>query len=153
METTEESGRGRTKLKKAVILYNSRTGTTRKLGENIHAFLEENNIVSEIRDINDQQGLPFGNADYVFLGCWTSGLLLIRQKPEKNWVRFAGSLPPLESCRTILFTTYKLRTGSMFRNMVKCLNLTGDTDEVTWLASRNGILPAADRELLAKVIN
>ena len=153
METPEESGRGRTKLKKAVILYNSRTGTTRKLGENIQAFLEESNIFSEIRDINEPQELPISNADYVFLGCWSSGLLLIMQKPEKNWVRFAAALPPLESRRTVLFTTYKLRTGSMFRNMVKCLKLVGDTEEVTWLASRNGFLPAADRDLLAKVIN
>jgi len=153
METPKEPGSGRTKLKKAIILYNSRTGTTRKLGENIHAFLTENNIVSEIRDIKEQQGQALNNADYVFLGCWTSGLLFIGQKPEKNWVRFAAGLPPLESRRTVLFTTYKIRTGSMFRNMAKCLNLVGVTDEVTWLESRNGALPASYRDQLAKVIN
>ncbi len=41
----------------------------------------------------------------------------------------------------------------MFRNMAKCLNLVGVTDEVTWLESRNGALPASYRDQLAKVIN
>lgn len=141
-------------MKKAAIFYNSKTGTTRKLGENIHQFLLENNISSEIWDINEFElnGFSLSNVDYIFMGCWTSGLFLLMQKPEKNWVVFAKKLPQLDCTKTILFTTYKIRTGSMFRNMRKQLHFSGTVNKLTEIASRDGRLPEKCRNELVNLI-
>ena len=63
----------------------------------------------------------FDNPDYVFLGCWTSGLFVILQHPEAAWVEFAEILPSLPDAKLALFTTYKILTGSMFKNMYQHL--------------------------------
>jgi hypothetical protein len=108
-------------MKKAIIIYNSKTGTTKKLGEGIFDYLLVNgvhpNLIS-IDDFNYDNSLEY---DLFFLGCWTSGLLFFLQRPEKIWIDFAQKLPYLSSDKTILFTTYKIRTGSMFREMRKYL--------------------------------
>ncbi len=41
------------------------------------------------------------------------------QKPEKSWVEFAKKLLSQQEAKVALFTTYKILTGSMFRNMYK----------------------------------
>jgi hypothetical protein len=58
-------------------------------------------------------------ADYIFFGCWTSGLMIMLQKPEQSWVEFVKQLPDRQDPKVALFTTYKILTGSMFRNMYK----------------------------------
>jgi hypothetical protein len=58
-------------------------------------------------------------ADYIFFGCWTSGLMIMLQKPEKSWGEFTEKLPSKQETKVALFTAYKILTGSMFRNMYK----------------------------------
>ena len=58
-------------------------------------------------------------ADYIFFGCWTSGWMIMMQKPEKSWVEFTETLPSKHDTKVALFTTYKILTGSMFRKMSK----------------------------------
>jgi hypothetical protein len=45
--------------------------------------------------------------------------MIMCQKPEQSWVEFAEKLPSKKDTKVALFTTYKLLTGSMFRNMYK----------------------------------
>ena len=74
------------------------------------------------------------------------------QHPEKAWVDFAAKLPSMPDVKVALFTTYKILTGSMFRNMYKQLKgkFTAPSLE---LKSRNGFLSAADKEKLDSIIN
>jgi flavodoxin len=127
-------------MKKAVIIYRSKTGTTKKLGERIYDYLQKNGILAHIRSIDEIQNLDFLEYDFFFLGCWTSGLLFFMQRPEKSWIDFAQKLPVLKSERTILFTTYKLRTGSMFSEMRKYLRFADDSGNFYEVKSRNGQL-------------
>ena len=140
-------------MKKALILYNSKTGTTKKLGEDIHEFLCENNIISDIKSIDEVTDFTFPGIDYFFLGCWTSGLFVVMQRPEKLWVEFAKKLPVIDSTRTALFTTYMLSTGSMFRNMKKHLKYEKKTNTFPEIKSRNGYLPEYYKDLIKKFIN
>lgn len=59
------------------------------------------------------------NADYILTGCWTKGLFVVFQKPDEIWSAFAQKLPVPEGAKIALFATYKIRTGSMFKNMEK----------------------------------
>ena len=91
------------------------------------------------------------NDDYVLLGCWTSGLMVILQHPEKKWVEFANKLPSMPDAKLALFTTYKILTGSMFRSMYKRLNGRFKPAALN-LKSRNELLSEDDKRALDNYI-
>lgn len=138
-------------MKTAVILYHSKTGTTRKYAEEITSYLETKGILVKISPIQAYWEDLLEDADYVFLGCWTSGLMVMFQHPEKEWVDFAAKLPAMQSAKLVLFTTYKILTGSMFRNMTKHLKGRFEAPSLE-LKSRNGLLSAADKENLDSIL-
>lgn len=137
-------------MKRALIIYNSQTGTTRNLGIDIRNLCQANGIESKIVDTKEFTTDLLENADYLFLGSWTHGLMICLQHPDKLWVSFTKSLPEIKGKKIVLFTTYKLATGSMFRKMRKLIKC-GATDVVLELKSRNGNLNESNTVLLNKV--
>ncbi|HNW50088.1 MAG TPA: flavodoxin family protein [Prolixibacteraceae bacterium] len=138
-------------MKKALIVYNSKTGITKKFGQEIDNFCIQNGLKTEIVSIDEFKKEALDGIDYLFLGCWTSGLMILLQHPEQSWVKFADSLPQLKGMKIVLFTTYKLATGSMFKKMmahIKC----DPTNIVLELKSRNGKLLDANAVLLKGVL-
>jgi flavodoxin len=109
-------------MKKAIIIYNSKKGTTKYFGEEIAAFLIDKNIDAKAISIYDAKPEIVNEADYVLLGAWTHGMMIVLQHPDKPWVKFAKQLPDIKDKKVGLFTTYKIATGSMFRKMKKHLS-------------------------------
>ena len=138
-------------MKKAFILYNSRTGITRKFAEEINDFLNKNNIPSGIKSIDQYDAGDLSDCQYLFLGCWTHGLMVLLQHPDKKWVNFAKNLPDLNGRKIILFTTYKLATGSMFRKMKAHIHCNPG-DLVLELKSRNGHLNETQKKELTEIV-
>jgi flavodoxin len=138
-------------MKTAVIIYHSKTGTTKKYAEEITSYLEAKGIDVRLSSTQSFKGEILNNADYVFLGCWTNGLMFILQHPEKAWVDFAAKLPSMPDVKVGLFTTYKILTGSMFRNMYKQLKGKFSTPSME-LKSRNGFLSITDKEKLDSIV-
>jgi hypothetical protein len=90
--------------------------------------------------------------DYLFLGCWTSGLFVIRQHPDEPWLAFAREMPKLPSAfeggpKVALFTTYKLATGSQFPRMRAAIAGKTSPPELE-LRSKDGMLSPKDDEAL-----
>jgi len=138
-------------MKTAVIVYHSKTGTTKKYAEEIASYLKSKGVSTRISSIQAFQGNLLSDSDLVFLGCWTNGLMFILQHPEKEWVDFATKLPSVPDVKVALFTTYKILTGSMFRNMYK--QLTGKFAPPSLeLKSRNGSLSEKDKQALDNLI-
>jgi flavodoxin len=108
-------------MKKAAIVYRSRTGTTQRLAKEIGAFLATRAIEPTVVSIGECDVRALGDVDYLFLGCWTSGLMVVLQHPDQPWIEFARDLPAIAGPRVGLFTTYKLASGSMFAQMRKHL--------------------------------
>jgi len=133
-------------MKNAIIIYNSKHGTTKKYAEEIGAYLAQKGIGIETLSIGEYAESALAGVDYLFLGCWTSGLFFFLQHPEKIWKDFAAKLPTKLNAKISLFTTYKLLTGSMFKNMRKEFKFSADSS--TELKSRNGLLSQADKTLL-----
>jgi flavodoxin len=102
---------------KASIIYNSHSGTTKAFASAIGTYLSEKGIENRVGSIDNYNREFLASADIVLLGCWTSGLMIIAQHPDRPWQHFASRLPDLLGKRMGLFTTYKLATGSMFRRM------------------------------------
>lgn len=137
---------------KAVVIYHSKTGTTKKYAEAIGDYLRLKKTEVALTSIQEYKDEVLEQTDYLFLGCWTQGLLFFLQHPEKEWIDFAEKLPDIPKPKVALFTTYKILTGSMFRNMRNHLkeniNIT-----FTELKSRNGILSETDKKTLDDLIN
>jgi hypothetical protein len=66
------------------------------------------------------------------------------QHPEKEWIEFTKKLPDLTNKRIVLFTTYKLLTGSIFRSMKKHLQ-PASLNLVLTLKSRGQTLSEQDK--------
>lgn len=139
-------------MKKAVIIYNTKSGITKKFAEEIGAFLKIKELAIHILSIEDYKDEIIDDANYLFLGCWTSGLFLFMQHPNNSWKEFASKLPNGIKSKTALFTTYKMLTGSMFGIMRKYLD--GKINSCpTELKSRNGLLSESDKTTLVEFIN
>lgn len=137
--------------KKATIVYHSKRGTTQKYAAEIAFYLKKKGIESKVTSVQKFINKDITAVDYIFFGCWTSGLFFILQHPEKEWIQFAKSIPQNLTAKPALFTTYKIRTGSMFRNMNKFLQ--GKTHEATLLLqSRNGELTEFNKNIIDKFL-
>jgi flavodoxin len=144
----EETG-----LKKAIVVYRSHTGVTRRYGEEIGAFLGARGVSAQVVSVGECDMSALAGADYLLLGCWTSGLFVVLQHPDEPWLAFVRDMPAIAGPRprVALFTTYKLRTGSQFPKMRAAL--AGKTAEPALeLQSRTGHLSAADERALEQFI-
>jgi flavodoxin len=131
-------------MKQAIVIYHSRTGTTKKYAAEIGKYLESKSITVKVISTADFQPGMTENMDYVLLGCWTNGLFFILQHPDKAWKDFARKLQAATEAKLALFTTYKFVTGSMFRKMN--VHLVGKfSSPVIYLQSRNGSLSKSDQ--------
>ena len=110
-------------MKRAVIIFHSKTGITRSYAEEIEEYLQTKGLEVTSLSIREYKDGVSDNADYLLLGCWTSGLMVFFQHPDKEWKEFASGFKNNGATPTILFTTYKILTGSMFKKMAR--ELTG----------------------------
>ena len=134
-------------MEKAVLLYNSKTGTTGRYAQEIGNYIEKKEIEVQVSSIQDYHEQMLDDADYVIRGCWTNGLMVVLQHPEAAWKDFTAKLPSMPNAKLGLFTTYKILTGSMFRNMNK--ELAGKFAKHSLeLKSRDGTLSKRDETAL-----
>jgi flavodoxin len=134
-------------MKRAVIVYRSRTGTTRRLAQEIGAFLATREILPEVVSVGECDVEALRDVDLLLLGCWTGGLMIAAQHPDKPWIDFVQAMPVLTGPRIGLFTTYKLATGRMFGQMRRHLAGRAPAPALE-LKSRNGRLSDSNRRAL-----
>ncbi len=134
-------------MKNALIVYHSKTGTTQKFGNEIGSLCTKAGLRTNTISINEFTREALDGVDYVFLGCWTHGLMVLFQHPDEQWVKFAKTLPELNGKKIVLFTTYKIATGSMFKKMRMHIKCNSD-DVVLELKSRDGSFSEGYADLL-----
>jgi flavodoxin len=144
-------------VKKAIVVYRSHSGVTRRYGEEIAAFLTGKGVVAQVVSVGECDMSTLAAADYLFLGCWTSGLFIVGQHPDEPWLAFVRDMPALAATpgsgpRTALFTTYQLRTGSQFPRMRAALAGKSAVPQLE-LQSRNGHVSPADEKALEKFVS
>jgi flavodoxin len=137
-------------MKKAIIIYNSKTGNTKHFAGEISKYLKSRNIETDVISIFDYTPEQITNSDIVLLGCWTSGWMIMFQHPQKVWKEFAAKLPDLSEKKLALFTTYKIATGSMFRNMKKHISHINLTD-TPLIKSKNGELSNSIKAIINNI--
>lgn len=138
-------------MKKAVIIVHSKTGITRMYAEEMEEYLRNKAVEVTLLSIREYKSGVCADADLVMLGCWTSGLMIFFQHPEKAWNEFAVGFENTGEAKTILFTTFKILTGSMFNKMIRQLG-TKVSRPFALLRSRNGSLSEKDKNTLDEFI-
>ena len=143
-------------MARAVVVYRSHSGVTRRYGEQIAAFLAGQGIAAQVVSVGECDMSTLASADYLLLGCWTSGLFVVRQHPDEPWLAFVRDMPALGTTaapgpKIALFTTYKLRTGSQFGRMRAALAGKTAAPQLE-LKSRNGRLSPTDEKALARFL-
>ena len=121
----------------AAIVFESRTGVTRQFAEEIGDHLAGRGVQIRVEPVDECDPASLAGSDLVLLGCWTSGIFVAFQHPDDAWVAFAQRLPAIPGARVALFTTYRLATGRMFREMRRHLP-AGFPEPSLELRSRNG---------------
>lgn len=138
-------------MKQAIVVYRSHSGVTRRYGEEIAAFLTARGIAARVVSVGECDLESLADADYLLLGCWTSGLFVILQHPDEPWLAFVREMPATPQPKVALFTTYQLRTGSQFPKMRAALAGKTASPQLE-LKSRNGHLSAADERSLEQFL-
>ncbi len=134
-------------MKRAAVVYRSRSGVTRRYAEAIGELLRARGVETRVESVGDCDPAALATVDYLLLGCWTNGLFVILQHPDEPWLAFARAMPTASGPRVGLFTTYRLATGTMFAKMREALagRIPAPTVE---LKSRDGRLSEANRRAL-----
>ena len=78
--------------------------------------------------------------------------MIVAQHPDRAWKEFVKDMPSIRNKTLVLFTTYKIATGSMFRKMEKVLADKSDPPNAI-LKSRSKDLTAKNRSTLEALIN
>ena len=134
-------------MKRAIIFYQSKTGTTKHYAQEIGTYLQTKKIETLWFPVEEYHENLIENIDFLILGCWTKGLMVLLQKPDEIWNNFARKLPVSTNRKVALFATYKIRTGSMFKNMQKQMGQLSNFI-LPKLKSRNGKLSDEDKLVL-----
>ena len=137
---------------KITIVYQSRKGKTALYARAMAMYLWQKGASVSLCATSDFVKEKLEHCDCLMLGCWTSGWFVINQHPNKIWVEFAekylqGELPR----NLLLFTTYKICTGSLFKRMKSKMNLRR-VESIQFLKSKTGILSADDKIVLDEIV-
>jgi flavodoxin len=94
---------------KALVIWESLTGTTRKAAEQIATGLRAGGIETSVSPVAAIDLAALSAADVVVVGSWTDGLVFVGQKPGRQsrlW-----SLPFLTGKRAFVYCTYAVDAG------------------------------------------
>ncbi len=115
---------------KVAVIYESRTGNTARAAQMIGAALQD--LENEVGVWpTDKVNLDFlTDADLVFLGTWTDGLIIAGHRPGGSAHLLA--MPGIWNKPTVGFVTYAFRAGKVVDKLADVVTLLGGK----WLGGR-----------------
>lgn len=102
---------------KTLIVYQSRKATTKKFAEEIAKRVQKLYGNVTLKSIEETTASDIQQSDLLFLGGRTAGKYIFGQKPDQEWVEFTKRMPGANGKKTVLFTTYDISTGKVFKHM------------------------------------
>jgi flavodoxin len=101
---------------KAVIIYNSLTGTTEKAAHRIASELKALRVDATPVPIDEADDATVAGVDLVVVGTWTDGIVVLGQKPAgKKKLR---NLPSLAGKKAVVYCTYAVDPGKTLEKLV-----------------------------------
>jgi flavodoxin len=94
---------------KALVIWESLTGTTHKAAERIAAGLRAEGVDASTSPVTRVDLAALSAADVVVLGSWTDGLVFVGQKPGRQSRMW--SMPFLTGKKAFVYCTYAVDAG------------------------------------------
>lgn len=89
------------------------------LAESVATFMKSLGGEVIIVSVFDYKLEDLHNITHLFLGCWTRVRFLKGQCPQKEWIQVIESIDYSRFCHVILFTTYNIVKGTMYKSVLK----------------------------------
>lgn len=110
---------------KAVVLYESMTGNTKRAAELIGGALAAGGDDVTVRPVTDIDYHELAVADVAFIGTWVDGLVLFGQRPGR--AARLRKLPVLDRKPVAVFCTYAVNAGHALDKTADLLAAKGAT--------------------------
>ena len=134
---------------KAVVLYESLTGNTRKAAGIIGAQLEKRGVEATVANITAIPYQALAEADLVVVGTWTDGLVLFGQRPGRSGR--LKKLPYISGKRCAVFVTYAIDAGNVLDKLVALMEDRG-AEVLGGLAIRRDDLAGGSTDFVERVL-
>ena len=134
---------------KAVVIYESLTGNTRKAAGFIGAQLERGGVETTVASITAVPYQALAEADLVIVGSWTDGLVLFGQKPGRSGR--LKKLPYISGKRCAVFCTYAIDAGSVLDKMVALMEDRG-AEVIGGMTIRRDDLAGGSKDFVERVL-
>jgi flavorubredoxin len=134
---------------KAVVIYESLTGNTRKAAGFIGAQLERRGVDTTVASITAVPYQALAEADLVIVGSWTDGLVLFGQKPGRSGR--LKKLPYISGKRCAVFCTYAIDAGHVLDKMVALMEDRG-AEVIGGMTIRRDDLAGGSKDFVERVL-
>lgn len=108
---------------KAAVIYESLTGKTRTLSGLMAAELRARGVETSVSPITAIDLQAVSEADLVFVGSWTDGLLFIGQKPGRS--DRLKTMPTVAGKKTVVFCTFAIDPGHVVQKLTTLVESRG----------------------------
>jgi flavodoxin I len=124
---------------KAQVLFESRTGNTKRAAELIATSLAELGVEVGVSPAGSPDLEAIAAADIVFIGTWVDGLVIAGHRPGDS--RKLKRIPALWGKPVAAFMTYAIHPGNAISKLAKLLEKNQHCDVVTSHAFKKSLLP------------
>ena len=108
---------------KALVIYESLTGTTRKAAGLIAGSLESTGWEATVSSVTHVDMQSLADADLVIVGSWTDGFVFIGQRPGRSGRLKA--LPVMYGKKCVVYCTYAVDPGQTLEKLSTILRGRG----------------------------
>lgn len=108
---------------RAIVIYESLTGTTAKAARMIGDQLTARGVAITVCPVNRIDYQALSEADAVIVGTWTDGIVVAAQRPGR--AARLRSLPAMTGKRAVVFATYAIDPGRVLDKLVAIIEARG----------------------------
>ena len=135
---------------KAVVIFESLTGNTRKAAGFIAAELERGGVSTTVSSITAVDYQALAEADLVVIGTWTDGLVLFGQRPGRSGR--LKKLPYITGKKCAVYVTYAVDAGNVLDKFVALMEDRGG-DVIGGMAIRRNDLAGGAQDFAGRVLD
>ena len=135
---------------RAIVIYESLTGNTRKAAELLGRELRRAGTETVVCNITSIDYPARAEADLVIVGTWTDGLVLFGQRPGRSGR--LKKLPYIAGKKCAVFVTYAVDAGNVLDKLVAMMEDRGG-DVVGGMAIRRNDLAGGSQDFAGRVLD
>jgi flavodoxin len=136
---------------RAIVIYESLTGNTRRAAEIIARELGTRGVATTVCNITAVDLEALSAAELVLVGTWTDGLFFFGQRPGRAG-RMKEKLPAMRGKKAATFITFALEPRKALDKLSAIVRATG-ADVIGGMAIRRDDLEGGARELADRLLD